>query len=127
MRRPHEEVRMAAARRGVLKVMALLPVAPSALLAGQSAATRPASAAAGAPPEVAVPSSTVDCVADALAQAVRCEHGDRLDAEGLARVRRKIAQGLEAGARLRRAARLRNADEPVTLFHALPAEQRKRR
>jgi hypothetical protein len=118
---------MAAARRGVLKVMALVPLAPSALLAEQSAAARPAPAAGAASPEAAVPSRTVDCVAEALTQAVRCEHGDRLDAEQLAQVKRKIARGLEAGARLRQAARLRNADEPVTLFHALPAEQRRRR
>lgn len=118
---------MAAARRGVLKVMALVPLAPSALLAGQSAATRPAPTAGAASPEAAAPAPAVDCVADALTQAVRCEHGDRLDAEQLAHVKRKIARSLEAGARLRRAARLRNADEPVTLFHALPAERRSRR
>jgi hypothetical protein len=99
-----QEVRVAAARRGFLKAVAIAPLAPGVLAAAQD------------PPAARAEAG----VADALAEAVRCEHGAHLDADGLARVRKEIASSLDAAARLRRAAALHNADEPVTLFQALP-------
>jgi hypothetical protein len=98
---------VAAARRGFLKAVAIAP------LAGALAPV-PASAL----PAVAEPAGPD--VAEALAEAVRREHGAQLDADGLARVKKEIADSLESAARLRRAAPLHNADDPVTLFHAVP-------
>ena len=97
---------MAAGRRGFLKAVAIAPLTPVALA---EAEVQPA-AGRGA-----------DALADALAEAVRREHGAHLDADGLARVRKQIASNLESAARLRAAARLGNADEPVTLFSATSA------
>ena len=93
---------MAAGRRGFLKAVAIAPLTPAAL------------AGAEVPPAAAGDNP----VADALAEAVRREHGAHLDADGLARVRKEIASSLESAARLRAAARLGNADEPATLFSA---------
>jgi hypothetical protein len=95
---------VAAGRRGFLKAVAIAPLTPVAL--------------AGA--EVPPAASGDNAVAEALAEAVRREHGAQLDADGLARVRKEIASSLESAARLRAAARLGNADEPVTLFSATP-------
>jgi hypothetical protein len=94
------------ARRGFLKTVAIAPLAPGALVA-----VRESTAAPPSPPET---------VAEALSEAVRREHGAHIDAEGLARVKKEIANSLDAAARLRQAARLANADEPVTLFRAVP-------
>ena len=96
---------MAAGRRGFLKAFAIAPLTPVALA---EAEVQPAAPGA-------------DTLADALAEAVRREHGAHLDADGLARVRKQIASSLESAARLRAAARLGNADEPVTLFSATSA------
>jgi hypothetical protein len=97
---------VAAGRRGFLKAVAIAPLSPVAL------------AGAEVPP-VAPPVAPGDnAVADALAEAVRREHGAHLDADALARVRKEIASSLESAARLRAGARLGNADEPVTLFSA---------
>ena len=103
---------MAAARRGFLKAVAFAPLVPGALA--------PAPAAAGA---AAAPAADPGAggVAEALAEAVRREHGAHLDADALARVKKEIAAGLESAARLRRAVALGNADEPVTLFQAVRA------
>jgi hypothetical protein len=105
---------VAAARRGFLKAVAIAPVA-----LGASPAVR----------EPAAPAATAgeNDVAGALAEAVRLEHGPHLDDAALARVKKEIAGSLESAARLRRAVRPGNADEPVTLFHAVPPSRGARR
>lgn len=105
---------MAAARRGFLKAVALAPLAPAALAAPQAPPAAPGGGAATPAP------SGVDAIAEALTEAVRLEHGAWLDAEALARIRKRIARRLEATERLRRAARLGNADAPVTTFDPMP-------
>ncbi len=114
---------MAAARRGFLKAVALAPLAPAALAAPQ---TPPPASSGGAAPSPAP--SGFDAIAEALTEAVRREHGARLDADALVRIRKRIARRLEGAERLRRAAQLRNADPPVTTFDpappSAPAEQR---
>lgn len=107
---------MAAARRGFLKAVAIAPLTPAALVAAQAT---PAGPAAGGPAAVP-PASRSEEIAEALTEVVRREHGARLDAEALARIRKRIARRLDGAERLRRAARLGNADEPVTAFDALP-------
>ena len=104
---------MAAARRGFLKAVASLPLASPAL-AAQSPPGSPAGPAAS---EAADASP-----ASALAEAVRREHPDQLDPAAIAEVRKQIARALERAARLRRAARLTNADPPVTAFSPLAPE-----
>jgi hypothetical protein len=108
---------MAAARRGFLKAVAIAPLTPAALVAAQAPAAGPA---AGGPAVVPPPASRSDEIAEALTEVVRREHGARLDAGALARIRKRIARRLDGAERLRRAARLGNADEPVTAFDALP-------
>ena len=61
-----------------------------------------------------------ESVADALAEAVNREFGEHLDAAELEAVRKEIQRGLERAQRLRRAARLTNADPPVDRFEARP-------
>jgi ApbE superfamily uncharacterized protein (UPF0280 family) len=106
-------VPVAAARRGFLKAVAIAPLARAAL-----AQTPPA---APAPAATVTPEAADAAVADALAEAVRREHPGRLDAAAVENVKKEIARSLEGAARLRAAARLRNGDEPVTLFGAAPS------
>jgi len=97
------------ARRGFLKALAVAPIAPGAL----------AAQAAPASPQ-ATPASGGDPVAEALAEAVRRQFGAHLDASELEEVRREIERGRAAAQRLRAAARLANADDPVNRFEARP-------
>jgi len=84
------------ARRSFLKALAAAPLAPAALAAASSA----------------------EGVAEALAEAVRREHGQHLDAAGLEAVRKQIARSLENAARMRRALPLANGDQPIPFFSA---------
>jgi hypothetical protein len=102
---------MPVARRGFLASVAAVPLAPAAL------------APQGAPAPAATPEGK-DSVAEALAEAVKRQYGAHLDAAELAVVRKELARSLERGERLRREARLANADEPVNLFEARPPERR---
>jgi len=101
-------------RRDFLKSVALVPLAPAAL-------------APQAPPPVApaTPAGT-EAVAEALAEAVKREFGEHLDAADLEAVRKGLADNLERSERLRRAARLSNADGPVSRFEARPPEAKGR-
>jgi hypothetical protein len=99
---------MRSARRSFLKALAVAPVLPGSL-APQGAAAPPA----GQPQEPA-------SVSEALAEAVRRQFGEHLDPAELEEVRREIERNRSAAARLRAAARLANADEPVTRFEARP-------
>jgi len=99
---------MATARRGFLKSVAAVPLAPAALA-----------------PEAAPPTGH-EAVAEALAEAVKREFGEHLDAADLDAVRKGLAENLERSERLRRAARLSNADGPVSRFEARPPEAKGR-
>jgi hypothetical protein len=100
---------MTTARRGFLKSLALAPLAPAAL-APQAAPTAPA----------APPPAGDAAVADALAEAVKRQFGAHLDDAELAAVKKELTRNIESAARLRQAARLGNADEPVSRFEARP-------
>jgi hypothetical protein len=106
---------MPPARRGFLKSVAALPLAPSAL-----APQAPPAAAPGAPP------AGNEAVAEALTEAVRRQFGAHLEAGELAAVKKELTQNLERGERLRRGARLGNPDGPVSRFEARPPERRER-
>jgi hypothetical protein len=99
---------MPVARRGFLMSVAAVPLAPAALGAQSAAA----------------PPGEKDTVAEALAEAVKKEFGAHLDAAELEAVKKELAKGLERAERLRRVARLTNADEPVTRFEARPPQRR---
>ena len=99
------------ARRSFLKARAAAPLAPAAL-----AAEPPSTPPAAAPPAAAA--SSAEGVAEALAEAVRREHGEHLDAAGLEAVRKQIARSLENAARMRRALPLANGDQPIPFFSA---------
>jgi len=115
---------MTTARRGFLKSLALAPLAPAAL--GPQATPAPAPPPAAAP----APATGHEAVAEALAEAVKREFGAHLDGAELDAVKKELTRNLESAARLRQAARLGNADEPVSRFEARPPaapEQRGRR
>ena len=99
------------ARRSFLKALAAAPLAPAAL-----AAEPPSTPPAAAPPAAAA--SSAEGVAEALAEAVRREHGEHLDAAGLEAVRKQIARSLENAAKMRRALPLANGDQPIPFFSA---------
>jgi hypothetical protein len=103
---------MPPARRGFLKSVAALPLAPAAL------APQPVPAAPTATP----PGN--EAVAEALAEAVKRQFGAHLDAGELEAVKKELARNLDRGERLRRGARLVNADEPVNRFEARPPAAR---
>ena len=102
---------MKTARRGFLRTLAVAPLAPAAL----------ASQVAPAP---AVPAAGHEAVAEALAEAVKRQFGEHIDAAELEAVKKELVDGLERAERLRRAARLGNADAPVSRFEARPPEGR---
>jgi hypothetical protein len=93
-------------RRAFLGALAAAPLAPAAV----SAQT--------ASPSPAPPPSGSAAVAEALVEAVKREFGAHLDAADLDAVKKQIEHGLDTASRLRQAARLGNADEPVTRFEA---------
>jgi hypothetical protein len=95
-------------RRAFLGALAMAPVVPATL--GPQAP----------PPPSTKPPSGNEGVAEALVEAVKREFGADLDAADLDAVKKEIARGLDAAFRLRKAAGLRNADEPVTRFEARP-------
>jgi hypothetical protein len=103
------EEAMTTARRGFLKSLALAPLAPSAL------------APQAAPPPTTPPLAGDAAVAGALAEAVRREFGAQLDDAELDAVKKELTRNLESAKRLRQAAKLVNADEPVTRFDARPS------
>lgn len=103
---------MTTPRRGFLKSLAAVPLAPAAI--APQAVPAPAPAPPPAPP------TGHEAVAEALAEAVKREFGSHLDAAELDAVKKELARNLESAARLRQAARLGNADEPVSRFEARP-------
>jgi len=102
---------MPLARRGFLKSVAAVPLAPAAL----APPALPAVASGAAP-------AGNEAVAEALAEAVKRQFGAHLDAAELEAVKKEIARNLDGAARLVQMARLRNADGPVNRFEARPPE-----
>ena len=107
---------MTTPRRGFLKSLAAVPLAPAAI------APQAVPAPAPAPPPVAAPAPPTghEAVAEALAEAVKREFGAHLDGAEIDAVKKELTRNLESAARLRQAARLGNADEPVSRFEARP-------
>ena len=99
---------MALARRGFLKSVAAVPLAPAALAPQTPPAAAPAKPAGN------------EAVAEALAEAVKRQFGAHLDAGEIEAVKKELARNLERGERLHKDARLGNADEPVNRFEARP-------
>ncbi|HEY2945128.1 MAG TPA: hypothetical protein VGN09_22025 [Vicinamibacteria bacterium] len=73
-------------------------------------------------------------VAQALGEVVRIRYGTQLEEADLAEVRKGIEDNLQAADRLRKAVKLGNGDEPVSVFHPRqappptpPVGQRRRR
>jgi hypothetical protein len=104
---------MPTARRAFLETLAAVPLAPAAL-------------APPATPAPAPPPSGHAAVAEVLAEAVKRQFGAHLDAAELETVKKELTQGLERAERLREAARLGNADEPVSRFEARPPETKEK-
>jgi hypothetical protein len=94
---------MTTERRGFLKSLALAPLAPAALA-----------------PQAAPPPAGDATVAEALTEAVRREFGTQLDEAELDAVKKELTRNLESARHLRQAAKLVNADEPVTRFDPRP-------
>ena len=62
----------------------------------------------------------VEILTPVIAEAVKREFGAHLDDAELDAVKKELARNLGSAARLREAARLGNADEPVSRFEARP-------
>jgi hypothetical protein len=108
-------------RRRFLRSLAAAPLLPAAL----SQAPRPPSPPLPSPtPTIPSPASPVPSpspsppgpVAQALGDVVRIRYGSQLEEADLAEVRKGIEDNLQAADRLRKAVKLGNGDEPVTLF-----------
>jgi len=100
-------------RRAFLESLAVAPLVPAAF----SPQAVPAAAPLGH-----------EILADALAEAVKREFGASLDESDLQAIRKKLLGNLERAERLRKTARLENADEPVGRFEAAaPARKGARR
>ena len=113
-------------RRRFLRSLAAAPLLPRALTAPQVPAPPPGSPVSSPSPP--------GPVAQALGEVVRIRYGSQLEEADLAEVRKGIEDNLQAADRLRKAVKLGNADEPVTVFHprlapppAPPAVRRRRR
>jgi len=113
---------MATPRRSFLKSLAAAPLLPRALVAPQGAAA-PSPAAVLPSPS---PSPAPGPVAEALAQVVQHRYGAQLEAGELDEIKKAIEESLQGADRLKKALKLTNADEPVTLFRAAPPAAAKR-
>jgi hypothetical protein len=94
-------------RRRFLVSIALAPLAPKAL-------AEPVQTPAPASPPAPEP------VVDALAEIVKGRYGAHLSGDDLVAIRKLLVETVKTGDRLRAAAPLGNADEPVTVFDARP-------
>jgi len=105
------------ARRRFLSALVATPLAVAA-------EARSAPQAASQPTPAAPPP---DPVADALAEVVKRRYGAQLEAADLEAIRKSLGEARQNGERLRTAAALGNADEPVTVFEARPRSGRERK
>jgi hypothetical protein len=108
---------MATPRRGFLKTLVAVPLVPTASAVAQAPAATPTPAP--------VPSPTAPGpVAEALTKVIEERYGAQLDADALREIAKGIQDAQDAAGRLRKAVKLTNADEPVTLFSARPPRSR---
>ncbi len=107
---------MTTPRRGFLRTLAAVPLAPAVV--GPQAVPAPAPAPPPAP--APTPPTGHEAVAEALAEVAKREFGAPFDSADLAALRKELVRGLDSANRLRRAAALRNSDGPVNLFEARP-------
>ena len=105
---------MPGARRSFLKSLAGAPLLPAAL--AQVAPNPPQPPSPAPSPS---PSDTPGPMAEALAEAARHRFGAHFQAGDMDEVRKAVQGNLQAADRLRKV-KLTNADEPVTLFSAVP-------
>jgi hypothetical protein len=110
---------MATPRRGFLKTLAAVPLVPAAAAVAQTPAATPAPAPVPSP-SPAAPGT----VAEALTRVIAERYGPQLDADALREIAKGIQDAQDAAGRLRKALKLTNADEPVTLFGARPPRVR---
>jgi hypothetical protein len=103
-------------RRGFLKSLAAVPLAPGAAAALAQTPSPPAS-----PSPVPSPSpSPPGPVAEALTRVVEQRYGSQLEPADLRAIAKSIDESLQGAERLRKAMKLTNADEPVSTFRARP-------
>jgi hypothetical protein len=110
---------MATPRRGFLKTLAAVPLVPAAAAVAQTPAAAPTPAPVPSP-SPAAPGT----VAEALTRVIEERYGAQLDADALREIAKGIQDAQDAAGRLRKALKLTNADEPVTLFGARPPRVR---
>jgi hypothetical protein len=72
------------------------------------------------------PSPAPGPVAEALGQVVQERYGAQLEAGDLDEIKKNIEDNLQAADKLKKALKLTNADEPVSLFQAVPPVPAKR-
>lgn len=112
---------MATPRRGFLKTLAAVPLLPAAAAVAQAPAVTPAPSPVPSPsPSQAAPGP----VAESLTRVIGERYGAQLDADALREIAKGIQDAQDAAGRLRKAVKLTNADEPVTLFAARPPRTR---
>jgi hypothetical protein len=108
-------------RRGFLKTLVAVPFVPAAAAVAQTPS------ATSTPPAIPSPSPSPTApgpVAEALTRVVESRYGAQLDADALREVAKGIDDSQQAADRLKKAVKLTNADEPVTLFGARPPRTR---
>jgi len=110
---------MATPRRGFLKSLAAVPLVPAAAAVAQTPVATPAPVPSPSP-SPAAPGP----VAEALTRVVEERFGPQLDADALREIAKGIQDAQDAAGRLRKAVKLTNGDEPVTLFSARPPRSR---
>jgi hypothetical protein len=114
-------------RRSFLKSLAAAPLLPGALVSAQGAPAPSPSPPPAAPPAPSPsPSPVPGPVAEALGQVVQLRYGSQLGAGDLDEIKKGIEDNLQAADKLKKALKLTNADEPVSLFQAVPPVPAKR-
>lgn len=108
---------MATPRRGFLKTLAAVPFVPAAAAVAQAPVTTPTPAPSPSP-------TAPGPVAEALTRVVEERFGAQLDADALREIAKGIQDAQDAAGRMRKALKLTNADEPVTVFTARPPRGR---
>jgi hypothetical protein len=114
---------MGTPRRGFLKTLVAVPLVPAAAAVAQTPAATPTPIPAPVPSPSPSPTAPGP-VAESLTRVVEQRYGAQLDADALREIAKGIDDGQQAAERLRKAMKLTNADEPVTLFGARPPRSR---
>jgi hypothetical protein len=107
-------------RRGFLKTLVAVPLVPAAAVAQTPTATPTPVPIPSPSPSPTAPGSA----AEALTRVIEERYGAQLDADALREIAKGIDDAQQAAERLRKAMKLTNADEPVTLFGVRPPRVR---